>query len=161
MKTVIQLLSILFTSFCLGQSIIGKADFKILNNTNWKGELMYVNYADGKEVILPTTLHIEVKGDKIIFDTSYTYESSANSKEVIKIKKNGTVLGDEAVLSKTTTTDGTVTILTKYKGKDDNKPATMFKSYVFNATIVTITKEVQFDGTSKRFVRNRYSYKRN
>jgi len=65
------------------------------------------------------------------------------------------------ILFTTIAKDGTVTILTEYKGKDDNKPATMYKSYVFNEAEVTVTKEVQFEGTSKRFVRNRYSYKRN
>lgn len=161
MKTTIQLLIILFTGLCVSQSTVSNADFKILHNTSWKGQLMYVNYSDGKEVTLPTTLKIELKGDKVIFITNFTYEPKANSKDVIKIKKNGTFFGNEAVKSKTIAKDGTVTILTEYKGKDDNKPATMYKSYVFNEAEVTVTKEVQFEGTSKRFVRNRYSYKRN
>ncbi|NER18966.1 hypothetical protein [Spongiivirga citrea] len=160
MKTTIQFLAILFTTICFSQSSVSTSDFEILNNTNWKGQLMYVNYGDGKEVVLPTTLKIEVKGNKVVFATGFSSEPEANSKETIKIKKNGMLFGNEKVTARAIADDGTITITTEYTGKDANRPATMFKSYVFNAKTVTITKEVLFDGESERFVRNRYSYTR-
>jgi hypothetical protein len=42
------------------QTKIEISDFKVLNNTNWKGTLTYKNYSDGKQVTLKKTLSILV-----------------------------------------------------------------------------------------------------
>jgi len=67
MKTVLAL----FTAFTLAFSVssqetISISEFKNLHNTSWKGNLMYINYSDGKEVNLKTTMQIKIKGNKIL-----------------------------------------------------------------------------------------------
>ena len=159
MKTIIALfISIAISTFAQAQQKVNINDFKILDNTNWTGELMYVNYSDNKEVTLPTTLQIEVKKNKIIFHTKYTYEASENNKSTIKLKKDGTYLGAQKVVSVQRNKDGSMEIETMYEGKDDNKDATIYITYFFNDKQLSMKKEVEFKDTSGKFIRNQYTY---
>lgn len=133
-------------------------DFEVLNNTKWVGELMYVNYADGQEVILQTTMQIQVTKNKIIMSTQYGNEPEANSKNSIKLKKNGTYLGPEKIIKKTQLENGSTKIVTVYEGRDANKPATLYITYLLNNNTFSMTKEVVFKDGSEKFIRNSYMY---
>jgi len=159
MKTIITLLiSIAVSTFAQAQQKVTNSDFESLHNTNWKGELMYVNYSDNKEVTLPTTLKLEVKKNKIIFQTKYTYEESANTKSTIKIKKNGTYLGNQKIINISRNDDGSIKIETMREGRDDNRKATIYITYFFNDTTLSMKKEVEFKDAPGKFVRNQYTY---
>ncbi|WP_046758746.1 hypothetical protein [Kordia jejudonensis] len=134
------------------------ADFESLDNTNWTGELMYVNYADNKEVILSTLLQLEVKKNKIVFNTKYTSEESANNKSTIKIKKNGTHLDNQKITKVSRFSDGSIQIETRYEGQDANKDAKIYITYFFNDKHLTMKKEVEFKDAPGKFVRNQYTY---
>ena len=159
MKTIIAfLISITLATFAQAQQKVRISDFTSLDNTNWTGELMYINYSDSKEVILPTTLTIEVKKNKIIFYRTYTTEQSANDKSTIKIKKNGTYLGNEKIINVTKNDDNSIEIETMYEGKDANKEATMYITYFFSTTQLILKKEVEFKDAPGKFIRNQYTY---
>ena len=98
--------------------------------------------------------------DKVIEQNiQYTWEPNKNVQAKTKIKKNGTHLGKQKVISKTINENGTIQFITIAEGKDDNKKATMFYTYEFNRTTIML-KEVQFKGSNERFMRNTYDYKR-
>ena len=159
MKTIIALfITLSIAAFAQAQQKVNITDFKNLDNTNWTGELMYVNYSDNKEVTLPTTLQIEVKKNKIVFHTKYTYEASENNKSTIKLKKDGTYLGAQKVVNVQRNDDGSMEIETMYEGQDDNKDATMYFTYFFNDKQLSMKKEVEFKDTPGKFVRNQYTY---
>lgn len=142
------------------QVTISLDDFKELNNTAWKGELIYINYQDGKPVSIPSTMQIRVTDKALERDIQYSYEPDKNISSVTKIRKKGTYLGKQKVLSKSVESDGSIKLITTYKGKDDNKKATMIYTYLFNNEFFKVTKEVQFEGTEERFMRNTYDYKK-
>ncbi|MBC8756325.1 hypothetical protein H2O64_16745 [Kordia sp. YSTF-M3] len=159
MKTIITvIISIALATFAQAQQKVSISDFESLDNTNWTGELMYVNYSDSKEVILPTTLRIEVEKNKIIFYKKYTTEESANDKSTIKIKKDGTYLGNEKIIRVQRSTDGSIEVETRYEGKDANRDATIYITYSFNEHQLSMKKEVEFKDAPGKFVRNQYSY---
>ena len=161
MKTIITLLmSICLLSNLKAQQKITIADFEILNNTNWKGTLTYKNYSDGKEVTLQTTMKITLQGNKIISEIKFPQEPKANSTSKIKIRKNGTYFGDEKIIYKETFLDGATKIITLYMGKDNNRKAKMYKTYLFNRKAFSITKEVEYLNSGEKITRNKQLYKR-
>ncbi|WGD34225.1 hypothetical protein [Olleya sp. YS] len=159
-KTILALIisTITFSATSVAQTKVSMSDFEILHDTNWEGQLMYVNYRDGKEVVLKTTLRITIKGDKIMMSTQYNNEPEANTKSTIKLKKKGTYLGNEKIIEKTTLEDGTIKLVTVYQGKDDNRDATISKTYLFDGNHFSVTKEVTFEDTKEKLIRNKYTY---
>ena len=60
-NTIILLLSIT----TIAQSTITLSDFKILDNTNWKGTLTYKDYTTGKQTSIDATSQIKIEDGKI------------------------------------------------------------------------------------------------
>ncbi len=92
--------------------------------------------------------------------TQYGNEPEANSKDVIKLKKEGTYFGNEKIESHTNNGANNLVINTTFKGKDNRKRATIFKTYRFSATTLSITKSVLIENTTKKIIRNTYTYTR-
>jgi hypothetical protein len=112
------------------QTKIEISDFKVLNNTNWKGTLTFKNYSDGKQVTLKKTLSILVTKNKIITKIKFPNEPKANSKKIIKIKRKGTYFGNEKVIKKEVVENGIIKITASYKGNDNNKKANINNIYM-------------------------------
>jgi len=142
------------------QTTIALEDFSVLNNTSWSGTLTYSDYQSGKLVPIATTMQVVISEKGVEQNIQYTYEPNKNIKSFTKIKKNGAYFGKQKIISKNIDSDGTVTIITSYKGKDDNRKATLYYTYTFNTNFYKVEKEVLFDGSSKKIFRNSYEYKR-
>ncbi|MEM6687185.1 MAG: hypothetical protein AAF617_15495 [Bacteroidota bacterium] len=159
MKTLITLfITITVTFFTQAQETVSMSDFSNLDNTNWTGELMYVDYSDSSKVTLPTTLEIKVKKNKVVLYTKYPNEKSANGKSSLKLSKDGTHIGNQKITRVNRMADGSMEIETMYEGQDDNRDATMFITYFFTDSKLSMQKEVEFKDTPGKFVRNRYTY---
>ena len=163
-KSVQFIFSVLF-AFISVQSIkaqvkISLDDFQVLNDTSWKGELTYINYQDGKPVSIPSTMQVRITDRAIERDIQYSYEPDKNISSITKIRKKGTHLGKQKVIAKSVESDGSIKLVTTYKGKDDGKKAIMIYTYLFNSDSFKVIKEVQFVGTEERFMRNKYDYKK-
>lgn len=160
MKTVLLcIISASFITATFAQNKVSITDFELLQDTSWSGNLMYLNYGDNQEVKLKTTMQIKLKGNKIIMSTQFTDEPSANSTNSIKLKMKGTYLGNEKIMEKKQE-GGVMEVVTMFVGKDNDKPATMHKTYRFSTKEFSVTKTVQFENSDKKFVRNKYSYER-
>ena len=158
--TIILFVSFAFTGSITAQEKVEASDIKILHNTKWMGSLMYIDCSSGKETYLKTEMQLEVKANKIVMSTQYNDEPKANSKGAIKLKKGGTYFGKEKIIEKTMQENGVLKIVTLFDGRDNNKQATIYKTYLFNDKIYTVIKEVQLKGSKEKFIRNKYSYTR-
>lgn len=139
------------------QDTLKISDFEILNNTSWKGKLTYKDYQSGKPNSIDATMQIKIDGEKITSHVQYTYEPHKNNRSSVKINKNGTYYGNEKIVSNTLK-NGTRTFVTTYEGKDGGKKARMFMTHQFNNTTYKVTKEVQFNNSDLRFIRNTYDF---
>ncbi|MFP4846221.1 hypothetical protein [Winogradskyella sp. PE311] len=158
MKTLLNTISLFLLVLTLNaQDTIKLTDFEDFNNTSWTGTLTYKDYQSGKLSHVETTMQVKIEGEKIIYNVQFTYEPNKNNKSSVKIKKNGTYYGNEKV-EQNTLENGTRTVVTSYKGKDNGKKATMYITRQFNNKIYKETKEVQITGSNERFVRNTYEF---
>jgi hypothetical protein len=154
------IISVCFLSTLKSQSKVEISDFEILNNSNWTGTLFYRNYSDDKEVTLKATLQISLKRNTITTKIKFPGEPKANSEDKIKLRKNGTYFGNEKIIIKEILEDGTIKIITVYEGKDNNRKASIYNTYLFNEKMFVITKEIQYMSTEDKFIRNKQTYKR-
>jgi len=158
MKTILNTLCFFLIVFNLtAQETIKLSDFEMLDNTSWKGSLTYKDYQSGELVKIDATMQITLENEKINSFMQYTYEPNKNYKSSVKIKKNGTYYGDEKIVSNTYE-NNTRIIITMYKGRDNNKKATIYKTYKFNNNTFSVTKEVVFKKTKERLTRNTYTF---
>ena len=141
----------------IAQNTILISDFESMNNTSWKGTLTYKDYQSGKSETIESTMQCKIEGDRIIRNIQYIYEPNKNNKSSVKIKKSGTYFVNEKVVS-FSEENGTKTLVTTYKGKDNGKKADMFMIHILTNTTYTVTKEVSFLDSNERFVRNIYKY---
>ena len=119
---------------------------------------MYLDYSDGKEKRLPTTMLIKIKNNKIISEIKFPGEPKANSKNTTKIKKKGTYFGNEKVIEKSILEDETLKVVTFFEGKDNNKKAKMYKTYLYSKEKITIVKEVMYFNSDEKFIRNKQEF---
>lgn len=161
MKKLIILSIWALSNVLLSQSnVLTIQDFNFLNNSNWQGSLMYVNYSDNKEVFIPTSLTISIKNNTVNLLTTYPNEPKANSKSVIKLRKKGTYFGNEKVDNIERRQDGSLLVKTSYNGRDNGQKAIFYKFYELGVSSVIITKEVQLIGTHQTFIRNKTTLKK-
>ncbi|WP_299336343.1 hypothetical protein [uncultured Psychroserpens sp.] len=158
MKTLITtLIAVLMTIVSNAQEPLHISNFNMLNNTSWEGQLTYKDYQSGNQRSVDTKMQIEIKGDRLITNIQYTYEPKKNNSSSVKLKKNGTYFGNERIISNTLD-NGIRTFITTYKGRDNGKKATMYITHQFSQHAYKVTKEVQYDHSNERFIRNTYQY---
>lgn len=162
MKTILQsVVGLFFLSAAIAQNSLSASSFEYLDGSSWSGSLMYINYSDGKEVNIRATLKVFVQDDTIIQEVKFPDEPKANYISRIKIKKNGDYFGDEKVVDLDFDKGGSITKLTtRYKGRDNNKKADIYKTYLFGNQSLSITKTVIYQKSQEKMIRNRYTYKK-
>lgn len=134
-------------------------DIQVLDG-DWEGQLKYLDYSSEKTYEIPVKSRIEAgKSRTVKMAISYPDEPHANSREKLKLSKDGlSINGHDIIFHQL---DGsTRTIGTVYEGKDNKETALIKETYVFNQNQLTITKEVQFLGSSEWIFRNAYELKR-
>lgn len=159
-KIIILIVGFCFIATSNAQDKVKISDLEVLHNTSWEGTLMYIDYTSNKETVLQTKMQISIGKNKITTWIQYPVEPKANSKNTVKLKKGGTFFGSEKVLEKIKLEDGSLKITTLYKGKDNYKPAKIYKTYLFSSTDFSVTKEVKYEGSKEKFIRNKQTYKR-
>jgi hypothetical protein len=160
MKLVITTICMLFISaLSFAQSSVSISDFEILNNTNWKGTLSYLDYRSGNQLEIEATMQIKIDGNKIKSNVQYTYEPHKNNKASVQIEKNGTYYGNEKIVSNSIK-NNTRIIVTTYAGKDNGRKADFYKTHTFNKTTYSISKKVVFKDDYESLIRNTYKFKR-
>lgn len=119
---------------------------------------MYINYSDGREINMRTKLRIFIQDDTLIQEVEFPDEPKANYTSRIELKKNKGFFGDEEVVDLNLQDGNVARLSTKFKGKDDNKKADIYKTYVFGERNLSITKTVIFQKSGEKLIRNRFTY---
>ncbi|MFK7757622.1 MAG: hypothetical protein AB8B53_11900 [Flavobacteriales bacterium] len=161
MKTSLILLCTNFLTLCLNaQETISIDDFKILDNTSWEGTLTYLDYSSNELTDIDTKMQVKILENTFEQNIQYVWEPDKNIQAKTKIRKKGKYLGKQKVVSKMVNEDGSIKIVTTYKGKDNGKKATFYFTYEISSHQYKVIKEVQLSGNEVRFMRNMYTYNR-
>ncbi len=130
----------------------------------WTGTLTYLDYTSNNPYTMPCGLVIKTKKENRKLNLYYTYpnEPKANSKGKLKISKDKFRLNGKTIISRSTLSDETTQIVTRYSNKDgnDRKKALIRNSYIIGIDKLIIRKEVQFEGTTEWLKRNEFNFNR-
>ena len=82
----------------------------------WRGTLTYLDYSSGKPYTMPADLIINFANEQKALDRSFEYpdEPKANSKDTMKLEKNGLFLNDAKITENEIESTGNFTIVTEY-----------------------------------------------
>ena len=163
-KRIINIL-ILFTFLIpitnYAQDRVTTEELKILLG-EWTGTLTYTDYSTNEPFTMPATLRINQGKNEslLILNITYPNEPNANSRDKIKLSKDGTQLNKLEIESKQILANGYIQVTTKYSGKDNGKEATIKNVYTIGASQFIIRKEVKFENSDDWLIRNEYTYTR-
>lgn len=143
------------------QNIVTTDDLKTLLG-EWAGTLTYTDYSTNKPFTMPANLIVSQgkSNNQLILNINYPNEPNANSKDKIRISKDGTQLNKLDVKSKQVLPNGQVQITTQYSGKDNGKQALIKNINSIGASEFSIRKEVKFENSDDWVMRNEYKYVR-
>ena len=162
MKAIFSSFLITLCIMAAAQQKINITDFKPLEG-KWKGSLTYLDYKSNQPTTIPVNTMVETVNDSSFNQYMYySDEPDKNSGDLYKINKEGTMLNEMKLVSKTKQADGSVKIVLEYKGPDGNdyKPGTMQRIMEISPGRFVITKMVKFDGEDTFFQRHQYSFRR-
>jgi len=143
-------------------AIVRLGDLEQLCGKKWSGTLTYLDYKSAKPVDLKCNLQVVRSDVKNKWKMSYEYtdEPRANRTSDITLSDDGKMVDDETVVSRNQSKHKIVTVVTERNGLDDYKPAKMTYTYVLGTSEFSIKKEVCFEGSMDKIVRNTYSWRR-
>lgn len=153
----------IFGSVSLNEARINREDLQILTGTQWTGTLTYLDYRSKKKVSIPANLNVTPNVEDTwswVFEYVYPDEPKANSREIVRLTKDGRSMNDEVVLERISLPDNTVRFVTEKKGKDNDRSAVIRFTYLLNAKSFSIRKEVRYEDEEQFFERNSFDWKR-
>ncbi len=153
--------TILFSQGIYSQNGILPDDLNVIFG-EWKGTLTYVDYGTNKPFKMPANATVEQGKNEyqVQLLINYPKEPNANSKEKIKISKDGLEVNKTPVKSRQTLANDEVKITTEYYGKDNNKKALIRNVYILGPERFITRKEVKFDESEDWLLRNEYNFVR-
>jgi len=153
----------IFGSVSLNEARIKRDDLQILTGTQWSGTLTYLDYRSKKKVSIPANLNVMPNVEdkwSWVFQYVYPDEPKANSREIVRLSKDGSSLNGEVVLERTSLPDNSVRFVTEKKGTDNDRSAVIRFTYLLNAKSFSIRKEVRYEDEDQFFERNSFDWKR-
>lgn len=133
-------------------------DFRVAAGSGWKGHLSYLDYSSEALSEIPVEIQVdEPSGRTLVYSIRYPGEMQHNSREKIKLSRDGRRLNGGLIIARTRNDNGGLTLVTTYQGKDNNRRADIRVTYAIGSAAFSISKEVRFEGESDYFLRNRYS----
>lgn len=136
-------------------------DFQIVAGSGWKGHLNYLDYSSEALSQIPVEVQFEEpSGRSLSYAIRYPGETQYNSREAIKVSRDGRKLNGDFIVSRERNASGDLALVTIYRGKDDNRAADIRMTYVIGSATFSVSKEVRFEGENDFFLRNQYSLAR-
>jgi len=140
---------------------VSMADFNLVAGTGWSGTLSYLDYTKQTRETIPVEFLIdEPKRRSITYTIKFPREAKYNSREKIKLSRNGEHLNGDRITKRIELTGGGLKIVTEKSGKDDNRPALIRTSYILTTDSFRIRKDVKFSDGTDYFNRNEFSLTR-
>ena len=158
---IFTVLSLLISHVSYAQNTISPDNLTMISG-DWEGTLTYLDYSTNKPYTMPANVTVEQGKNayQVQLLISYPKEPNANSKDKIKISKDGLLLNKTRVTSREVLPNKVVKITTEYEGKDNNKSALIKNVYIFGPQQFIIRKEVKFDDAADWLMRNEYTFVR-
>jgi hypothetical protein len=136
-------------------------DFATLAGDGWRGALRYLDYSSHTEKRIPVEMRFDEPGKRtVVYHIRYPGETQYNASEKLKWSGDGRRLNGKPLVTRSREADGTLILVTEFDGKDDNRPAEIRMTYSFNASALTISRDVRFEGDARFFRRNTYELRR-
>ena len=142
---------------------IEAADIETLTGTPWVGTLTYLDYTSHQPTTIDSSLIVRRTQDapkSWEFGVGYSKEPHADSKDVVTLSGGGSMLGDEAVVSREVLPGGGVRIVTEMDGEDDNRHSRFRFEHTITPHEYSRRKLVRFDGEKEYFERHVYRWAR-
>lgn len=170
MRVLLIILVLLASAGCVraqtsgaASSAVTAADLRVLEGEPWSGELVYRDYGSGQSVSIPARIIVTAVADDPrawTFRSEYPAEPGENSAHEVKLSADGRVLDGEEVVERSRAVDGTVVIITRQTGRDDDRDAEFRFIYRIAPRRFSLTKTVRFADEREFFERNRYVMER-
>ncbi|MBL0869170.1 MAG: hypothetical protein IBJ18_01175 [Phycisphaerales bacterium] len=145
---------------------VQSTDFDTLVDHRWSGTLTYLDYTSAKNTTIRSTLRVRTAQPASGIWTiaiGYDDEPHANAASELRLIDAGTAIknGDttERVISRSQSPDA-IEIVTEHAGTDDQRPATIRKTYRIAAKAFSIVKRVKFAGSDDFIQRHEYRWTR-
>ena len=133
-------------------------DFRVAAGSGWKGHLSYLDYSSEALSKIPVEIQVdEPNGRTLVYSIRYPGETQYNSREKIKLSRDGRRLNGGLIIARTRNENGDLTLVTTYQEEDNNRRADIRVTYAIGSTAFSISKEVRFEGDGDYFLRNQYS----
>jgi len=133
-------------------------DFRVVAGSGWKGHLSYLDYSSKALSKIPVEIQVdEPNGRALGYSIRYPGETQYNSREKIKLSRDGRMLNDGLIIDRKQNDNGDLILVTTYRGEDDNRRADIRVTYALGSTAFSISKEVRIEDESDYFLRNQYS----
>lgn len=139
------------------------SDFDVLLGGAWSGTLTYRDYTSGQATTIRSTLRVTRAGDGWRVAIGYDDEPDANAADELRLADGGATIrfGDAMERVVRRRVDGArVAVETEHAGTDDDRPATIRRTYRLSAKEASLRKEVRFAGDGGWLVRNEYLWTR-
>ncbi|MEZ5059456.1 MAG: hypothetical protein R2879_20685 [Saprospiraceae bacterium] len=143
------------------QTFMKASDLENLASDAWKGELMYKDVDTGEEVTIEVEMTATTTNNrKFIF--AYHYPSDPKADNMVQFKVNGkySKISSNKIISRKELGNGLVQVVTKRKGKDNHKKATLYYIYTFGPNSFSLATEVEYMGQGDRLTRSKYDFKK-
>ena len=138
--------------------VASSEDFRVVAGSGWKGHLSYLDYSSEALSKIPVEIQVdEPSGRTLVYAIRYPGETQYNSREKIKLSRDGRKLNGGLIIARKRKDNGDLTLVTTNQGKDDNRRADIRMTYTIGSTAFSISKEVRLEGESDYFLRNQYS----
>jgi hypothetical protein len=147
----------------IGAARIDSADIDALTGPPWVGTLTYLDYTSHQPTTIDSSLIVRRTQDSPPaweFGVGYSKEPHADSKDVIALARGGSMLGDQAVVSREVLPGGGVRIVTETDGEDDHRHSRFRFEHTITPHEYSRRKLVRFDGEKEYFERHVYRWTR-
>ncbi len=155
---------LIFSTFATGQNaVLTPEDLKLFEGPKWTGTLTYLDYRSNKRTSIKSNLTVTQKANtQLTWTFAYEYpdEPKANDSSDAVLEDGGRKFFGENVIEKKYLPGETLRMVTTQPGTDNGKKALFRYTYLINAKSLSITKEVQVEGSSDWFERNEYRWVR-
>lgn len=133
---------------------------------NWNGELMYIDYTSGAETHIPANLSLAPLGtNSWSIGFGYAEEPHANEMDTLLLSTDGRELDGFEVDEVMRFASDSVRVVLRATGEDDERPATLRKTWTAGPHTCTLRKEVLLlspgsDEPTDYFLRHEYRFMR-
>lgn len=141
------------------QTVIQASDLASVSG-EWQGQLTYLDYSSDEPRTIPVELTVRLKKNKLVLSSRFPGEPGANSREKIKISRNGRRLDGALVKSREVLPTGDLRLVTAHQSRDHKQQASIRTTYILGNSRFIIRKEVRYTNAETWFMRNQYEFAR-